>query len=134
MDTRTRPPAFAEEKPLRLRAGRSAAPSMTEEALLATSAIPQDSNCGYGAPSSIVPQDRRIPTLSMLILGIHSGTHDACACLFEDYRLLSAVALERLTRRKIDGDRVPVEAIAECLTIAGATHAQVGAVVLGRGM
>ena len=80
---------------------------MTEEALLATSAIPQDSNCGYGAPSSIVPQDRRISTLSMLILGIHSGTHDACACLFEDYRLLSAVALERLTRRKIDGDRVP---------------------------
>jgi carbamoyltransferase len=70
----------------------------------------------------------------MLILGIHSGTHDACACLFEDYRLLSAVALERLTRRKIDGDRIPLEAIEECLAIAGCDRRDVGAVVLGRGM
>ena len=107
---------------------------MTEETLLAISAISPESNCGYGAPSSIVPQDRRIPTHSMLILGIHSGTHDACACLFDDYRLLSAVALERLTRRKIDGDRVPFEAIDECLAIAGTAREKVGAVVLGRGM
>ena len=34
----------------------------------------------------------------MLILGIHSGTHDACACVYDDYRLVGAVALERLTR------------------------------------
>jgi carbamoyltransferase len=69
----------------------------------------------------------------MLILGIHSGYHEASACLFDDYRLLAAVALERLTRRKIDGGRVPVEAIDECLAIAGTTRARVDAVVLGRG-
>jgi len=69
----------------------------------------------------------------MLVLGIYSGNHDACACLHDDYRLLSAVALERLTRRKIDGDRVPVEAIDECLSIAGKGREEVGAVMLGRG-
>jgi carbamoyltransferase len=70
----------------------------------------------------------------MLILGIHSGTHDACACVFDDYRLVAAVALERLTRRKIDGDRIPFEAIDECLTIAGCTRDDIGAVILGRGL
>jgi carbamoyltransferase len=69
----------------------------------------------------------------MLVLGVYSGNHDACACLHDDYRLLSAVALERLTRRKIDGDRVPVEAIDECLSIAGKGREEVGAVMLGRG-
>ena len=69
----------------------------------------------------------------MLILGIHSGYHDACAVLFDDYRMVSAVALERLTRRKIDGGRVPTEAIAECLRIAGADLADIGAVALSRG-
>ncbi len=42
----------------------------------------------------------------MLILGIHSGFHDGRAAVFEDYRMLSAVALERLTRVKIAGDKV----------------------------
>src|SRR5262249_16833493 len=69
----------------------------------------------------------------MLVLGVYSGNHDASACLHDDYRLLSAVALERLTRRKIDGDRVPVEAIDECLAIAGKGREEVGAVMLGRG-
>ncbi len=69
----------------------------------------------------------------MLLLGVHSGNHDACASLHDDYRLLSAVALERLTRRKIDGDRVPVEAIDECLAIAGRRRADIDAVMLGRG-
>src|SRR5262249_52951161 len=59
--------------------------------------------------------------------------HDACACLHDEYRLVSAVALERLTRVKIDGDRVPVEAIDECLAIAGRGREEVGAVMLGRG-
>lgn len=70
----------------------------------------------------------------MLILGIHSGNHDAGAVLNDEYRLLSAVAQERMTRRKTDGGRMPVEAIAECLAIAGATLADVDAVVLGRGL
>jgi carbamoyltransferase len=69
----------------------------------------------------------------MLLLGVYSGNHDACACLHDDYRLLSAVALERLTRIKIDGDRVPVEAIDECLAIAGRSRREVDGVVLGRG-
>jgi len=47
----------------------------------------------------------------MLILGINSGSHDACACLFEEYRMLAAVPLERVTRKKGDGGRIPVEAM-----------------------
>lgn len=69
----------------------------------------------------------------MLILGIHPGYHDACAALHDEYRLLAAVAQERMTRRKIDGGRVPLEAIDECLAIAGRTRRDVDAVVLGRG-
>lgn len=69
----------------------------------------------------------------MLILGIHPGYHDAIAVLHDDYRLVAAVQLERLTRRKIDGGRVPVESVAECLAIAGVAPGGVDAVVLGRG-
>jgi carbamoyltransferase len=69
----------------------------------------------------------------MIILGIHSGYHDACAALHSDYRLIAAVAQERMTRRKIDGGRVPTEAIAECLRIANLRPQDVDAVVLGRG-
>lgn len=69
----------------------------------------------------------------MITLGIHSGYHDACAAVYDGYRLVSAVALERLTRRKIDGGRVPAEAIAECLGIAGIQPRQVRAVALSRG-
>ena len=68
----------------------------------------------------------------MLILGIHPGYHDAVAVVFDDYRMLAAVQLERLSRVKIDGGRIPHEAIDECLVIAGATRADVGAVSLGR--
>ena len=70
----------------------------------------------------------------MLILGINSGGHDACACLFDDYRLLSALALERVTRKKGHGGRVPVEAIDECLAIAGRRREEIDAVVMARGM
>ncbi len=69
----------------------------------------------------------------MIILSVHSGYHDACVALHDDYRLVAAVALERLTRRKIDGGRIPVEAIDECLAIAGCDRRDVGAVMLGRG-
>jgi carbamoyltransferase len=68
----------------------------------------------------------------MLILGVHSGYHDACAALYDDYKLVAAVAQERMTRRKIDGGRVPTEAIDECLAIAGAAKKDIGALVLGR--
>jgi carbamoyltransferase len=36
--------------------------------------------------------------MARLILTAHSGSHDAGAALFEDYNLLAAVQLERLTR------------------------------------
>jgi carbamoyltransferase len=70
---------------------------------------------------------------SMLILGIHSGYHDANVALHDGYRLLAAVAQERMTRRKIDGGRIPTEAIDEVLAIAGVGRRDVDAVVLGRG-
>ncbi len=69
----------------------------------------------------------------MIILGVHPGYHEAAACLFDDYRMVSAVSLERLTRRKVDGGRMPDEAIDECLAIAGLSRREVDAVVLGRG-
>lgn len=68
----------------------------------------------------------------MLILGVHPGYHDAIAVLSEDYKILAAVQLERLTRRKIDGGRVPDESIDECLAIAGARRSDVDVVTLGR--
>lgn len=59
----------------------------------------------------------------MYLLGIHNGSHDASACLFHDYKLVSAVSLERLTRRKNDGvtpaQEIPLQAIDECLSIGG---------------
>ncbi|MCC7425420.1 MAG: hypothetical protein IT557_00810 [Alphaproteobacteria bacterium] len=69
----------------------------------------------------------------MLILGVHPGFHDGCAALYDDYRLVAAVALERMTRVKIDGGRIPAEAIAEVLAIGGVKAGDVDALVLGRG-
>jgi len=68
----------------------------------------------------------------MIILGIHPGYHDAGACVFDEYRMRAAVSLERLTRRKTDGGRMPHEAVEECLRIAGIERRDVDAVVLGR--
>lgn len=70
----------------------------------------------------------------MLILGIHSGPHDSAACVFDDYRILAAVPQERLTRVKGDGGRMPVEAIDECLALAGCGRREVDAVALGRSL
>jgi len=69
----------------------------------------------------------------MLILGVHPGYHEAAACLFDEYRMLAAVSLERLTRKKIDGGRIPIEAIDECLSIAGVERGAIDVVALGRG-
>jgi predicted NodU family carbamoyl transferase len=44
------------------------------------------------------PSDHFLQTWPQLILTAHSGSHDAGAALFEDYNLLAAVQLERLTR------------------------------------
>src|SRR5260370_2431528 len=39
----------------------------------------------------------------MIVLGIHPGYHEASATLFDDYRVLGAIALERLNRIKGSG-------------------------------
>jgi carbamoyltransferase len=72
--------------------------------------------------------------MTQLILGIHSGSHDASAAVFEDYSLKAAVHLERLTRRKSDGSRHPDAAIDEVLSIARATRRDVDVVTYSRSM
>jgi carbamoyltransferase len=72
--------------------------------------------------------------MTQLILGVHSGSHDAAAVVFEDYSLKAAVHLERLTRRKSDGSHHPDAAIDEVLSIAGATRRDVDVVAYSRGM
>lgn len=69
--------------------------------------------------------------MSQLILGVHSGSHDAAAALFEGYDLKAAVSLERLTRNKGDG-AYPDLAIDEVLSIAGATRKDVDVVCHSR--
>jgi carbamoyltransferase len=65
----------------------------------------------------------------MIILGVFGG-HDACAALYEDYRLIAAVALERMTRVKTDGGRFPDAAVDECLAVASLTRADIDVVAL----
>lgn len=72
--------------------------------------------------------------MSQLILGVHSGSHDAAAALFEDYSLKAAVSLERLTRNKGDGRSHPDAAIDEVLSTAGATRRDVDVVGYSRSL
>ncbi len=69
----------------------------------------------------------------MKILSLQSGHHDATAAVLDDYQLLAAVQLERLTRHKGDGGRIPDEAIDEVLDICGIARGDIGAVCLARG-
>lgn len=70
----------------------------------------------------------------MLVLGIHSGWQDAGAALFDEYRPLAEVPLSRVTGVAHDGGRLPVEAIAECLEIAGVTRRDIGGVAFSHGL
>ncbi len=67
----------------------------------------------------------------MIILGVYNS-HDACATLFDDYRLIASVALERPSRVKSDGYRWPTEAIDECLAQGGLKSADVDVVAMSR--
>jgi carbamoyltransferase len=67
----------------------------------------------------------------MLILSLHSGPHDSSAALFDDYKLLAAVAEERLNRIKCSGG-FPEKSIAEVLRIAGVERRRVDALVCTR--
>src|SRR4029078_12037668 len=72
--------------------------------------------------------------MTQVILGVHSGSHDAAAAIFEDYSLKAAVHLERLTRDKGDGTRHRDLAIDEVLSIAGATRRDVDVVCYRRSL
>ncbi len=67
----------------------------------------------------------------MHLLGIYNQ-HDACAALFNDYRLVAAVAQERPTRRKGDGGTFPLAAVRECLEEGGIGFEDVDVVCLPR--
>jgi carbamoyltransferase len=66
----------------------------------------------------------------MIILGVHNGRHDAGAALFDEYRMLAAIALERMTRFKNAGGRFPDEAVDECLAVATIERKEVDVVVM----
>lgn len=70
----------------------------------------------------------------MLVLGVHSGWADAGAAVFDDYAMLAAVPLARLTGMPRDGGRLPIEAIVECLDIAGLRADEIGALCLSQGV
>ncbi len=68
----------------------------------------------------------------MLILSLHSGPHDSSAALFDDYRVLAAVAEERLNRIKGSGG-FPERALAEVLRIAAVERRDIDVVACTRG-
>jgi len=70
--------------------------------------------------------------MSQLILGVHAGSHDTSVALFEDYKLVAAVSLERLTRIKGDRSDFPDVCVDEVLSIAGARRSDVGALAISR--
>src|SRR5271170_2453893 len=74
----------------------------------------------------------------MYILGVHTGDHDASACLYKDFDLIAAVSLERLTRVKSGGvttaQPMPDRAIDECLAIAGIGRGDVDVLALSRAL
>ena len=74
----------------------------------------------------------------MYILGVHTGGHDASACIYKDFELVAAVSLERLTRAKSAGvtpaQPMPNRAIDECLAIAGVGRGDIDVLALSRAL
>jgi carbamoyltransferase len=71
----------------------------------------------------------------MIILGIHAGQHEASATLFDEYRILAAVQMERLNRIKGAGvlpDEWAWPCVDEVLSIHGLTRRNVDVVALTR--
>jgi carbamoyltransferase len=69
----------------------------------------------------------------MRILGFSSGSHDAAAAAFDDYKLVAAVQEERFRREKGWGSDVPWLAIDEVLRIAGWSRNDVDVIAQMRG-
>jgi len=67
-----------------------------------------------------------------ITLGLSAARHDGSACILKDYKLVAAVQLERLTRIKTDGDRIPTEAIDEVLRITGLSKSDITHISLSR--
>ena len=67
----------------------------------------------------------------MIIAGLSTNIHDAAAALCEDFRVIGAIQLERLSRVKCDGG-VPFLALDHLLSRAGKTRREVDAVVFTR--
>jgi len=65
------------------------------------------------------------------ILSIHDGSHDSCAALFDDYRIVAATQKERLTRVKKDGG-APHECVSEVLALGGIRPEEVDVVIFTR--
>jgi carbamoyltransferase len=70
--------------------------------------------------------------MTQLILSAHSGVHDAGAAMFDDYHMLAAVQLKRLSRYKCDGREYPDLVIDEVLLISGKTRKNVDAADFSR--
>ena len=68
----------------------------------------------------------------MIIVGIFCE-HDACAAVFDDYRMISAVAQERMSRIKGDGHGHPGAAVDECLAAANLSRSDVEVVAMTLG-
>ncbi|MEC7490178.1 MAG: carbamoyltransferase C-terminal domain-containing protein [Pseudomonadota bacterium] len=68
----------------------------------------------------------------MIILGLNLGIHDGAASIFNDYSLVAAVQLERLTRIKGDGNGLNQSCIDEVLRIAGLSRLEIDAVAFSR--
>ncbi len=62
-----------------------------------------------------------------VIVGLASS-HDASACVLVDGALVAAVSQERVTRRKNDGYRLPLEALEHALAVAGVATRDVDAI------
>jgi carbamoyltransferase len=71
--------------------------------------------------------------MAQVLLGIHWGAHDSGAAVAEDYALKAAVQLERLTRKKGDGNQ-PDASIDEVLSIAGASRRDVDVIAVSRSL
>jgi carbamoyltransferase len=67
-----------------------------------------------------------------IILGLASS-HDASACVFIDGALAAAISQERITRRKNDGCRLPLEAMEHALAAARVERRQIDGVALMHG-
>src|SRR5439155_1472419 len=67
-------------------------------------------------------------------LAFQSSLHDASAAAFEDYRLVAAIAEERLRREKGWGNDIAWLAIDEVLDIAGWSRGDVDAIATIHGV